>query len=72
LAALVVPIADAGVGLPGAGPDFFDQAALYVEKRDASFGILLALAGVDRLRFAALSFGALVIVASDQVETIFL
>ena len=41
-AALVVPVADAGVGLPGIGPDLVHDAALHVEHARADLAIFAA------------------------------
>src|ERR1035441_10173277 len=59
LALLVVPAADAGVGLPGIGQDVAGHAAFDVERAGSLFAILLGLAGID-------AGGHLVVVVGDQ------
>lgn len=52
LAELVVPLADAGVGLPGARIDFVDDSALAIEDADAGGCVFAALGEVDGFGFA--------------------
>ena len=60
LALLVVPAADAGIGLPRVGQDVAGHAALDIERAGALLAILLGLAGVEAV-------GHLVVVVGDQL-----
>ncbi len=62
-----MPLADAGVGLPGAGIDLVEDAALVVDDAGGAVGAVgEGFAEVDGLGFAAVGVGAYVVESSDH------
>jgi hypothetical protein len=65
-----VPVADAGIGLPGIRPDFVHTAALQIQRARALLAIPPVLTGVDRFHAAAVAFGADVVVMRQEAEPV--
>src|SRR6185503_17928896 len=67
---LVVPCADAGVGLPGSGRDVIKYAAFTVESTGSGCAVAGCLAGVDGFYLAAVPGCAQVIEVREQGKAV--
>ena len=69
---VIVPVADAGIGLPRVGRNPSGNAALQVQDAGPGLAILRGLAGIDGLHLATVPLGVGVIQMRHQAEPIFL
>ena len=60
-----MPVANAGIGLPGIRPDLVEHTAFAVEHTQAGVRVFFLLAGIDRFYAAAIFLRADIVVFGD-------